>query len=276
MKFNNTWNGRQGFTLIELLAVIAIIGILASLLIPSIAGARNRARETRCQSNLRQMGIALLLYAGSNEGNLPRNQVGSSGRHDLWGNDAQGLERALASELGSILPADPNRATGNGVFICPASSLKWDSGSLVYRANGGSGSHNTYEGNYYNYQLSTMNDNSGGDGKGSLVPGITKLSWYTQPSGMPFQWCSIRLSPDPTLNWATERNVLCPRSWHGEKARPTIFLDGHAKILTRPEYTQHKSQTMCTGKLAPNKNFSSTHSEWVNAYNGGDFSLAEY
>ncbi len=53
-----------GFTLIELMVVIAIIGVIASLLLPALAAAKSRARATRCVANLRQFGMALHLYAG--------------------------------------------------------------------------------------------------------------------------------------------------------------------------------------------------------------------
>jgi prepilin-type N-terminal cleavage/methylation domain-containing protein/prepilin-type processing-associated H-X9-DG protein len=53
---------RNGFTLIELLVVIAIIAILAAILFPVFAKAREKARQTKCQSNMKQMGIALLQY----------------------------------------------------------------------------------------------------------------------------------------------------------------------------------------------------------------------
>lgn len=54
---------RRGFTLIELLVVIAIIAILAAILFPVFARAREKARQTSCLSNLKQMGLAILMYA---------------------------------------------------------------------------------------------------------------------------------------------------------------------------------------------------------------------
>ncbi|HHX40945.1 MAG TPA: DUF1559 domain-containing protein, partial [Armatimonadetes bacterium] len=53
---------RTGFTLIELLVVIAIIAILAAILLPVFARARENARKSTCQSNLKQMGLAVMQY----------------------------------------------------------------------------------------------------------------------------------------------------------------------------------------------------------------------
>lgn len=62
---------RRGFTLIELLVVIAIIAILAAILFPVFANARERGRQAQCLSNLKQLGNAVLMYTNDNNGSVP-------------------------------------------------------------------------------------------------------------------------------------------------------------------------------------------------------------
>ncbi|MBP7559797.1 MAG: DUF1559 domain-containing protein [Armatimonadetes bacterium] len=116
---------RQGFTLIELLVVIAIIAILAAILFPVFAKAREKARQTSCLSNVRQLATAMLSYAQDYDEGLPTHETPcSAGRNGQYcGKDW----------YESIEPYMKNRQ----ILWCPSASNTWSWKANCYPGLGG-------------------------------------------------------------------------------------------------------------------------------------------
>ena len=84
MKLSFTKLRTSGFTLIELLVVIAIIAILASLLLPALASAKESGRSIKCLSNMRQVALGIYNYKDENDNHLPFAGTTDRNWHEDW------------------------------------------------------------------------------------------------------------------------------------------------------------------------------------------------
>lgn len=115
----------NGFTLIELLTVIAIIGILAAILIPTVGQVRDSARYSTCQSNLRQWAMANLLFAEENSGNIPHaGRTPPAWNDNLVVNGVRAWWNALPPYLGELPLRERGirnlpQLTDRSLFVCP-------------------------------------------------------------------------------------------------------------------------------------------------------------
>jgi prepilin-type N-terminal cleavage/methylation domain-containing protein/prepilin-type processing-associated H-X9-DG protein len=200
-------SGRQpgaprAFTLIELLVAIAIIAILAGLLLPALARARERSRAIACLSQQRQIGLGVRFYADDNGEEFPRSQ------HSAFANGQQTWGRAIAPGLGVAGPAWTNLLVS--LYRCPSDRrpTPWSYGQNVYFELG---PEDDYTGKPETWRRVT----------GIPKPGVTVLQAESATGAdhiMTHFWTSA----------ADAAEVAAGR--HGRRAN-YAFVDGHSQAL---------------------------------------------
>ena len=237
---------RPGFTLIELLVVISIISILASLILPSLSGAKERAKETVCLNNLHQMGIAIRLYQDDYGSRFPSAFVRESNgavKDARWTLGGRSPRPELASEY---LQAEArplwHYMQAAEAFKCPS-----DRGVTV-QACGGPALRDKWKdvGCSYHYNAGGLTKVAGGGtrlGEADSAAGLAdkKEDWVPNPSlyllvhepparpwgcaGQSAVWVQWHRSPRNAQNNFTDP-ALAPQKF----ISPVLFADSHARI----------------------------------------------
>ena len=126
----------SGFTLIELLVVIAIIAILAALLLPALSSAKQKAQSVRCLNNMRQWGLAFLMYSDDNSGIVPEegepsNQINDPGNGSTY-NNLNAWYNLVAPTISQARLVDlyyknnPPVPSSSSLYSCPAAVIPQD------------------------------------------------------------------------------------------------------------------------------------------------------
>jgi prepilin-type N-terminal cleavage/methylation domain-containing protein len=215
---------RQGFTLIELMVVISVVALLAALLLPALASAKDKVRRASCLSNLRQVGIAIHLYADDHDGNIPYGPIAPpftspASFYPSTGTPTSLLSLQSGAPVGLGLLLQQYLADAPRVLFCPGSDQPLDAHTELDRV-GKTQAQGSY---YYRHGGNTrLFDNP----SEQLPPAHLRLyNLGLNRNGQPIRALALDtqfLAPD-TL----ESFNIKPRTHHQQRAVNILFAEGH-------------------------------------------------
>lgn len=241
-----------GFTLIELLVVIAIIAILAAMLLPALAKAKDKAKATACLNNNKQISLALAMYANDNADFLPPLNTGT------WPAITTNWWFKII-DAGNYLP---NSSTSNNVWRCPAvRNADIDPGVVAYFRSPCEG-FGPLEGNTLTAGIIRYGKNSDGSNLGSrkhteikrpsqiwLIGdvGYPKSDWSKDKMPAAYNTEIATKQPTPTGGW-TFAPYKQPAARHSGRA-VFSFCDGHVEAWKWQTLRENRNDVFAVNSL---------------------------
>jgi len=242
----------QGFTLIELLVVIAIIAILAAMLLPALASAKQRAQGISCINNMKQLQTSAILYGGDNSDLTPANVTTRAGGDNIANNKPNWVDGQFDSPLNGPVAENPSGCETNPFFL-GTQGITGTYGGVTYTLIGSLGGYTKTAGIYHcpadkylsptwkQVRVRSCSANAYIDGSGAGVGGVYKIF-------KKFSEFSARLSPSDCFMYLDENPQSLNDGWflfneagsppnindspavnHG-KSSSFSFADGHADL----------------------------------------------